>query len=355
MKQIFYALIFCSLFFSACTEEPPVEPLGVYSEGIFTVNEGVFGQTSGTISYYDRTEERVEQKIFKQANNRDLGDVVQSMSFYDNKAYIVVNNSNKIEVADANTFEEMAQITGLRLPRYFLGSANGAKQGYVSEWGADGLTGTIALVDLETHTVLSRTSVGVGPEQLLIVDGMLYVTHTGGYASNNIVTVIDIGAHQVSTTIPVLDKPSACVEAVDGFIWVGCAGEVAYLTYPAIDTANSTESGLVKIDPVTNTVVQTITFGKGNPIGSLVLNTTNKSELYYRRSGTVWKYTITSGVEEALFSGDFYGLGFDPVTNSIYATTSVGVNAAEAQRYDTSGNLISSYGVGVFANGFVFK
>jgi len=275
------------------------------------------------------------------------------MSFYEDKAYIVVNNSNKIEVADANTFEEKAQITGLRLPRYFLASAS--NRAYVSEWGVDGLTGTIAVLDLTSQTVLNRISVGVGPEKLLLKNEQLYVTHVGGYTSNNIISVIDLTTNQVQTTIPVLDKPDACVEAVDGSIWVACAGDVAYLTYPTIDTINSTESGLVKLNPVTNTVEETILFGKGNPVGNLVLNTSNKSELYYRRSGKVWKYTIASGLETALFSGTFYGLGFDSVTNSIYATTSVGVDAAEAQRYDTNGNLLDSYRVGVFANGFVFK
>jgi hypothetical protein len=353
MKQFFYALIFCSLFFSACTEEPPITTSGVYSEGVFTINEGVFGQTSGTITHYNRTDRTVTQKIFKEANSRDLGDVVQSMSFYEDKAYIVVNNSNKIEVADANTFEEQAQITGLRLPRYFLASTS--DKAYVSEWGVDGLTGTIAVVNLNDQTITQRIPVGVGPEKLLLKNGKLYVTHIGGYASNNIISVIDVIRDQVETTITVLDKPSACVEAMDGSIWVACAGEVAYLTYPAIDTANSTASGLVKIDPVTNTVVETILFGKGNPIGNLVLNRNTRSEFYYRRSGKVWKYTIASGLETALFSGNFYGLGFDVLTNSIYATTSVGVNAAEAKRYDTNGNLIGFYRVGVFANGFVFK
>ena len=213
----------------------------------------------------------------------------------------------------------------------------------------------IAVLDLNNQTIIQRISVGVGPEKLLLKDGKLYVTHAGGYTSNNIISVINITTDQVETTIPVLDKPSTCVEVMDGSIWVACAGEVAYLTYPAIDTANSTESGLIKIDPVTNTVVETITFGKGNPVGNLVLNTNNKNELYYRRSEKVWKYSIASGVEEALFSGSFYGLGFDSNTNYIYATTSVGVNAAEAQRYETNGNLVGSYGVGVFANGFVFR
>lgn len=353
MKHFFYVLIFCSLFFSACTEEELPITSGIYSEGVFTINEGVFGQTSGTITHYNRTDGAVQQKIFKQANNRDLGDVVQSMSFYEDKAYIVVNNSNKVEVADANTFEEKAQIAGLRLPRYILVSA--ANKAYVSEWGADGLTGTIAVLDLTSYTVVKRISVGVGPERLLLKDEKLYVTHIGGYASNNIVTVINTADDLVETTIPVLDKPSACVETMDGSIWVACAGEVAYLTYPTIDTVNSTESALVKINPATNTVEQTITFGKGNPVGNLVLNTNTKSTLYYSRSGKVWKHTLATGVEEALFSGSFYGLGFDPVTNYIYASTSTGINAAEAQRYDTNGNLIDAYAVGVFANDFVFK
>ncbi|CAA6823606.1 MAG: Unknown protein [uncultured Aureispira sp.] len=353
MKQFFYALVCCSLFLSACTEKPPINTTGVYSEGVFTINEGVFGQTSGSITHYNRTEGRVSQKIFKEANSRDLGDVVQSMSFYEDKVYIVVNNSNKIEVADATTFEEKGQITGLRLPRYFLASAS--DRAYVSEWGVDGLTGTIAVLDLNTQTLLNRISVGVGPEKLLLKNGKLYVTHTGGYTSNNIISVLDLTTNQVETTIPVLDKPNACVEAMDGSIWVACAGEVAYLTYPTIDTANSTASGLVQINPGTNTVVETILFGKGNPVESLVLNANNKKVLYYRRAGKVWQYSISSGVEEALFSGLFYGLGFDAVTNSIYATTSVGVNAADAQRYDINGNLVDFYGVGVFANGFVFR
>lgn len=352
MKSLFLILT-CCLFFSACTEKTTITDSGVYSEGVFTVNEGVFGQTSGTITHYDRTTRTTKSKIFKQANSRDLGDVVQSMSFYDGKAYIVVNNSNKIEVADENTFEEKAQITNLRLPRYFLASA--INKAYVSEWGTDGLTGTIAVLDLENYSVIRRIAVGVGPERLLLKNGKLYITHVGGYDSNNIITVINTTTDQIETTITVLDKPSACVEDVGGFIWVACAGKVAYSTYPTIDVANSTESGLVKINPATNSIAQTVSFGKGNPVSNLIINGNTKNELYYSRSGMVWKYGSISGVEEALFNGSFYGLGFDPTSNYIYAATSTGVNAAEAQRYDTNGNLIDRYTVGVFANSFVFK
>ncbi|BDS09680.1 DUF5074 domain-containing protein [Aureispira anguillae] len=351
IKKMYTALLIACLF-SACKEpQPPV--LGAYEEGVFTVNEGVFGQTSGTITHFNRTTKTTQTKIFKQVNQRDLGDVVQSMCFYEDKAYIVVNNSNKIEVVDANTFEEKAQIMGLKLPRYFLPISS--TKAYVSEWGADGLTGTVGVLDLTTNTLSNQIVVGKGPERMLLKDGKVFLTHVGGYGSNNIVTVLNTATDQVEATINVLDKPSACVEDGDGNLWVACAGQVAYLTYPTIDTINSTASGLVQIDPNTHAVLATHSFGKGKPVGNLIINSNLNNELYYTRSNKVWKYTTTTGVEEELFEGSFYGLGFDPNTNYIYAATSSGVNLATAKRYQTDGTLVDNYSVGVFANSFVTK
>ena len=351
LKQLVF-LISCILGFAACTE-PVVEPTGTYDNGIFTVNEGVWGQSSGTISYFNRNTKSTQDKIFQAANNRDLGEVVQSMFFYNNKVYIVVNNSNKIEVANASTFKEEAQITGLKMPRYFL--AVSATKGYVSEWGTDGLTGTISVLDLTTNSITNTIPVGAGPEALLLKDGKLYVAHIGGFGLNNIVTVINTTTDQVITSIPVLDNPSSCVEDVDGNIWVACSGELAYSTYPNIDTANSTESGLVKISPSNHTALDTISFGKGNPISKLIINSNTQNELYYSRAGTVWEYNIATATERPLFEGNFYGLGFDPNTNYINAATASGVNAAYAKRYQTDGSLVDSFLVGVFANGFAYR
>lgn len=343
---------FALLFFS-CQDEGHLTPTGAYSEGVFIINEGIFGQTSGTISHYNPNTSAVEQKIFNKVNQRDLGDVVQSLSIHEGKAYIVVNNSNKIEVVDQATFKEVAQITGLRLPRYLLPIST--TQAYVTEWGANGLVGTIAVLDLSTNTVVNRISVGGGPERLYEKDGKIYVTHTGGYATNNIVSVLNPTTHQLETTITVLDKPSTCVEDKDGHLWVACGGKIVYTTYPTIDTVNSTVSGLVKINPATNTVVSTLSFGKGKPIGNLMLDAITKDELYYTKVGKVWKYNIANATETALFDGRFYGMDLQPSTNYIYGATNSGINAAYAKRYTNAGVLVDSFPVGVFANGFVFS
>lgn len=346
-------LVSCLCTLSACDKKQP-DPLvtGQYSQGVFTINEGVFGNTSGTISHTTRAGVTTDS-IFQKANQRDLGDVVQSLVFEGDRGYVVVNNSNKIEVVDANTFAEKAQINNLRLPRYCLPVS--ATEAYVTEWGVDGLTGSLARIDLTTNTLLERFVVGQGPERLLLKNGVLYITHIGGFGSNNQVTVFDVQQRQVTTTITVGDKPSGLVEDARGLLWVACAGKVNYLVYPNIDTANSTISQLVAIDPVTNTITQQIDFGKGNPIGNLTSNSPQNDRLLYTNAGQVWSYTIATGNEQALFAGSFYGLGYDPMSQYIYGATSSGVNPAFVQRYRLDGTLVDAYTAGVFANGFVFR
>ncbi|MFK7796936.1 MAG: YncE family protein [Aureispira sp.] len=342
------------LLWVACDKpEPLPNSVGQYSAGVFAINEGMFGNTSGTITHFDREHNTTTQRIFGQKNQRDLGDVVQSLVFEADKGYIVVNNSNKIEVVDAATFEEKAQITGLRLPRYCLPISS--TEAYVTEWGVDGLTGSLARIDLVTNTVLERIPVEQGPERLLLKNGLLYLTHIGGFGTNNKVTVFDVQQRQVVRVITVADKPSGIVEDQQGMLWVACAGAVNYLTYPNIDTANSTESKLLAIDPVTNLIAQEINFGKGNPIGNLIINSRSNEQLFYTKAGQVWSYNIATATEEALFTGNYYGLGYDPTTQYLYAATSSGIDPAEVQRFRVDGTPVDTYTAGVFANGFVFK
>lgn len=351
MRTIILPLVLVTLLVLSACEKKEALPTGEYSQGVFTINEGVFGNTSGTITHFDRAGNTTE-RIFWKKNKRDLGDVVQSLVFQGDQGYLVVNNSNKIEVVDANTFEEKAQITNLRLPRYCLPISN--TEAYVTEWGADGLTGSLARIDLTNNTLIERIAVGQGPERLLFKNGFLYITHVGGFGTNNQVTVFDVQQRQVSTTITVADRPSGLVEDHQGQLWVACAGKVNYLVYPNIDTANSTESKLIAIDPTTNTITQQLNFGKGNPIGNLTINSTQKEQLFYTKAGQVWEYNLTTNREQALFAGSYYGLGYDPKTQYLYAAIYSGTNSAIIQRYRLDGTLVDDYTAGVFANGFVF-
>ena len=101
---------------SSCQKESftPIVSEGNYENGYFVTNEGNFGTGNGSISFISN-EGEVENDVFSQINSFQLGDVVQSMSIINEKAYIVVNGSAKIEVASDDSLHYITTINGLCL------------------------------------------------------------------------------------------------------------------------------------------------------------------------------------------------------------------------------------------------
>jgi len=64
---------------------------GKYQNGLFIVNEGLFSQGSGSLSFYSTEFSEMENDIFYFVNERPLGDVPQSIYMHDTLGYVVVN------------------------------------------------------------------------------------------------------------------------------------------------------------------------------------------------------------------------------------------------------------------------
>src|SRR5690606_34856792 len=136
MKRINQLMILAfTAFIVSCNSDdngdlPGVE--GDYADGVFVLNEGIFNASNASVSFISSSGE-IQNHIFESVNGRMLGDVAQNMILTDELAYIVVNNSNTIEVVNRGTFESIATISeGLQNPRYIEIHNNKA---YVSNWG----------------------------------------------------------------------------------------------------------------------------------------------------------------------------------------------------------------------------
>lgn len=337
-------ILFLALL-SACKPEPEPEPTGAYSNGVFVVNEGIYGQTSGTITYYQPDSQRSEHDIFKAVNGRDLGNVVQSLTVYNGKAYIVVNNSNKIEIADANSFEEIAQVTGLAQPRYLVALSD--TLGYVSQWGSNGLSASVAVVDLRHQSILQQIPTRAGAEQMQIHQNHLFVACTGGYETDSVVQVMDIQTNSIIQTIITNDAPNSLQWGSDGNLWVLCGGKTIYSSYPTVDTVQSTAPALVAIRPGDGQVVQRILLQKGFPATRLCR--ASDGRLYFLYQSQIWQFDPQSLQRSPLASGDFYGLGC--VDDQVYAMRNAGIQRAWVLRYSLSGAVVDSFQAGTFANG----
>ena len=300
IRNVFFPLMIIGLSWSCTNDDDAIqEPLGDYENGILVSNEGPFSNGSGTVSFISEDLSVVENGIFKKTNDEDLGNIVQSIGFSEEEAFVIANVSNKINIVNRYTFEKIASITeGLNNPRYFI-AANG--KGYVTNWGdtGDDSDDFVAIINLQNYTVEGTIPVVLGPEAILAKDNTIYVAHQGAWGQNNKVSVINATTNEVVKLITVGDVPNSMQLDASGNLWVLASGKPSY-------TDDETAGTLSKINTSTNTVDVNFDFGTTQHPGGLNLD---GSSLYYCIGEVVYKQSLSAislSMDVALEDVSFY-------------------------------------------------
>lgn len=349
--------LFSGLIFFSCKVDDSPAPSVSAQDGYFIINEGGFGNANTTLSFYNRQDNSVLNNVFRNANNRPLGDQTQSMTIFDGRGFIVVQNSSKVEVIDRETFESLATIgpdEGIISPRHFVG-INPTK-GYVTDWGADGLSGTLKVLDLDSYQVTSTIPIGAGPNELILIDNRVYVTNSGGLGSDNTVVEVDPQTDTIVNTIVVGDNPSSLTTDAEGSIWVVGGGKLVYdpVDFSLVEE-ESTAGFIARI--VNNKVTVKISSDEINVGPSSVTIDPGGQILYFRYKGGVYAMSTTNTTlpTTPLIDQRFYGLGIDPVSGDILAGEAPDFSSnGSFLRYSSTGNLIQGYSVGIAPNSFAF-
>ncbi len=356
VKFLLPALFLGGIFLNGCTSEEDVikDPVMIApsSQGVFVTNEGQFNKGNGSLSYINFQSKTVSNDLFEQANGRPLGDVVQSMGIANGKAYIVVNHSNKLEIADASTLQAAGVINNLLMPRYF---ATAGGKGYVTEYVSYTGNGQVSVIDLNTNAVIKTIPVGAMPERMLAVNNKLYVVNSDG----NTVSVINTQTDAVESTITVGDGPNSLALDASNKLWVLCGGNKVYdpVTYQ-VDENASTAGSLVRVNLNGNTVEQTLTFASKKALPADLNRNASGNSFVYSYQDKV--YRIESGATTlptaALINRSFYGLGVDPNDNSIFGSLAGNFIAnGKVIHYTPAGAATDSFTVGIAPNNFFFK
>ncbi|TYC17905.1 hypothetical protein ES677_00585 [Bizionia gelidisalsuginis] len=326
-------------------DNPP--PSGNYANGIFVLNEGGYTHSNASVSFID-VSGQVYNNVFFAVNGRELGDVAQSMTFYEDKAYILINNSNTIEVVNRYTFEKITTIeNGISNPRYmtFVGD-----KGYITNWGdpADTTDDYVAVLDTQTNVIINTILVPEGPEAILNNNGTLYVAHKGGWGYGNTISVLDATSETITYSIAVSDVPGNMVTQ-NNDLYVICSGKGGY-------TGDETLAGFYKINMITNQVEDEIAFADGVHPGYLEIN---NNSLLYTLNSEVFEMELTdfSLSTAALFStspqnvGVLYG--FRIINGNIYiADAKDYVSNGEVLVYNLQGEYQEGFDVKIIPNGF---
>jgi YVTN family beta-propeller protein len=344
------ALAFSTLLLASCeSKNDDVTPTPTNDgNNVFVTNEGVFRSANASVTYYNKATKALTADIFRGVNGRALGDVVQSMTVSGSTGYLVVNNSNKMEVVSLPGFKSVATIGSLEQPRYFVSADN--TKGYVTEW-VSATVGRVSIIDLANNVKTGTLPTGRNPEKPLIFNNLIYVPNS----DENTLTVIDATQDRVVNTITVGDGPSSLAVDNDGYIWVLCSGITRYGSAPDYLVLSSTPGALVRFSPRTPTVRTTYPFAAGSSPSKLRLSPTGL-QLYYSLDAGEYRMdiTATSLPTTPLIRRSFYGFDIDPKDNTLYGCVASFSGNSQTYRYRTDGTLIDSLTTGIGSNGVTF-
>ena len=349
INSSFYAiLLLASLMLQSCKEDDKIVATPPSGSGVYVVNEGTFFAGNGELSFISGSNGSVSNNLFQSVNGFAAGDIAQSFHIYQGKGYLVMNNSQKIEVVQIPGVTSIATITGFPGPRYMVTKGN---RGYVTDWSK-----SVKMVDLDQHAIISSIDVGTLPEQLLLAGDKLFVPNSG----DSTVSIIDLNTWSILATITVGLGPNSIQKDDHGRIWVLCSGSTGpdYIGGTADDAAGS----LWRINANTFATELVIPMGQFEHPLKLQTNATGTT-LYFLNGLDGYNGAIYSMNADDLtlpsspsISGSFYGLGIDPNSGNVWGAVAPSFTQnGYVLRYDMNGVRIDSVGVGIGPNGFAFN
>ncbi|HKC67714.1 MAG TPA: DUF5074 domain-containing protein [Bacteroidia bacterium] len=336
-------LLFIAISIAAIScrkDTPPVEPQGTIGSGkrLIICDEGGFGNNNAGISLYDPTSNATVINAYAQANsNQNLGDVLQSVTLFNEKYYLVVNNSGKVVVCDKN-FVRLTTISGFISPRYMQVVRD--NKAYVSNLklpNNPNQKNFIQVLDITQNSIKDSIRIDGWTEQMVQAYDKVYVTNQ----NKKYVYVIDAATDKLDSIY--VGATNACiVKDVNEKIWVSCNA----------NASNNISAKLVRINPVADTIEATIYLQTTqNSISHLCING-NGTTLYYLMND-VYKMDINATVcpvAGIITQGTrtFYGLCIDPADETIYISDAVDYNSnGKLYKYQSNANYIGTYQIGL--------
>ena len=352
---LFSSLVIAALT-SSCSKSPireqTVDPVDTthavtYENGIFVVNEGNYNWSNASVTYIDNKSNTLIQDIFRKSNGRSLGDVAESMKIARNLGYLVINNSNRIEVVSLKDFKSVATISGLNSPR-FLEIVDSTKA-YVTN-----LQKSVSVIDLQTNTLSGTIQTNGWTENLIRYDKYMLVTSIGTFADPSSkrraqILVIDTRTDAIVDSIQTGKEPIGIVIDKKQKVWVLCSGGYDNFEAPS----------LIRINPELRLVEKTFTFSDPKEVPSRLCINPSGDTIYFLKHG-VWQMPVSSASLPAqpLISSAgrlLYGLAIQPSTGHIYVSDAKDyVQNGTVYQYNVNGTLLRQNTAGRIPGAFCF-
>lgn len=351
-------LIILIIIIISCSKKDDIDKPYPVQSGVFILNEGNFTYGNATLSVYDPLAKSVQNQVYARTNNGvSIGDVLQSMKIIGGRAFMVVNNSNKVIVMDPNSYEHLGKITGLTSPRYIEVISD--NKIYIS----DLYSRTISIADPNTLKVLGTINIGRGTEQMVTFEDHVFACSWSG---NNKIYRINKRLDLLMDSLVVTKQPNSMVLDKNGKIWVLSDG--GYEDIPS----GQVVATLTKIDAKTFTIEKTFEFSDIKYSPSRLSINGARDSIYYINGGyksNTTKATNLNGVYKMSVDSDqlpseplipeqnrlFYALGINPNNGEIYIGDAIDYQQrGYILRYSGDGRLMDMFKADIIPGSFCF-
>ncbi len=341
MKKLI--ILICALaFLSSCDDKektPDDFPLPSKAEGVvFIANEGNYQFGNATLSVIDQNTGSVSDNVFESVNKRKLGDVLQSVTVHKDLAYLVINNSQKIEILNPVNYTSAGTINGFTSPRYMVAKN---EKGYVSEYYAN----AVRVIDLISKKITKTITIPGWSEEMEWVGDELFVCN----ANRDKIYIINTLTDELKDSIAVGMEPVSISSDAVGKLWVLCKGNKSKTTNPSLH----------KIDIPTKVVELNLKAGNYEDGASKLRMSADKKQLLWI-SGSVFSMSVFDNqvpiVPFLLNNGKaFYGLGVDPYKNEVYVSDAIDyVQKSTVLRFAINGAPKGQFKAGINTGNFAF-
>lgn len=167
--------------------------------------EGNFQFGNASLSVLNLDSSRIGNEVYAQANNKPLGDILQSITIDDSLIYLVVNNSNKIVGIKPLEWTEQVVFENIPSPRYLL--ALNSESMLVTSFGAS----QISIINPKEKNIKGKINAPLWTEHIVKHEDWIIVTSP----SDSSVLLIDPIDFNIKHTLKLPAPPKSLIQRQD--------------------------------------------------------------------------------------------------------------------------------------------
>jgi len=172
---------------------------------LFTLCEGNFGSANSSLWSSSLNGGSIHTSIHWDENSNPLGDVGQSLNIYQEKLFVVMNNSHTIEIMNLSGGAYYDRTINLpnSSPRYITFNDN---KGYISSWNQN----AILVLNLDEMEIIDTVAMNGMPEFMVKFEDHLFISipNNSDWSTNNKVVKMRLSDHEVVETFSVEPGPA---------------------------------------------------------------------------------------------------------------------------------------------------